>query len=161
MGEIRRFGCQARGSGSPQGYAQAVFGVSVLSGSRKVVRVRSCIAVLAACIVAMQTLLSGAIHNDIFDSLPDDAFVICIGSHNAGDSDQDSSGKPTADKTYCMLCTLARIAPAILPAHHVIARIDARTTLAFPASNDDQVTDFHSPTGRYQRGPPDRALFVG
>jgi hypothetical protein len=115
------------------------------------------IAVAAAYLVAVQMLLTGlaASHLGVAgNSSSGDIFITCLG-HSAGpDGDQGGSGQRPVDDAPCVFCSLAAGGCAILPVEQVvsIAALPAFSNIA--VAGDEQVVEFDSPTGHYQRGPP-------
>jgi hypothetical protein len=81
--------------------------------------------------------------------------AICL-SHNGG-ADEDGTGSgqpPSAHDPICVYCTLAG-GPATLPDPASPVIRDFSQHSAPEAHSRDIVVAFASPTGRYQRGPPE------
>lgn len=116
-------------------------------------RLRPWIATAAAFALALQMLLGGilATQAEAASLAPDSLFTICAGNGSApSDHDTGRTGKhPT-----CVLCMLAKAAPAILSAETAITRLDVSLLAVLGPEPAAQISEFHSPTGRYQRGPP-------
>ena len=125
-------------------------------------RMRPWIATVAAYALALQVLLTGVAAGHFMaasDASASSLFVICHG--NGSSDDQELPGKAPLAQSPCMLCTLAKAPCAILPSDHGIALSDAIGAPNAAARMDGPVLEFHSPTGRYQRGPPTSISIFG
>jgi len=126
--------------------------------------VRSWIAIVAAYALALQVLLSGLAAGhfmSVADASAGDLFVICHGSGNGPSDDQGLPDKQELPRPPCVLCTLTQAPCAILPVDHDVARIPGIVVSSVVPGNDGRIFRFDSPTGRYQRGPPPRAVIFG
>jgi hypothetical protein len=139
--------------------------MQVLHSWRAALRGRPWIAVAAAYVIALQTLLTGIVgaHVGADAALSDQAFVIC---HSTGGSNQDDgsdkgSGKSSADHALCALCTLARAAPAILPVDHAVAPRHAIIVATIVALKPSEAVAYDLSVGHAARGPPTAAGSVG
>ena len=113
----------------------------------------------AAYALALQVLLGGilATKAEAAGAFPDSPFVVCLGNDSAAPADHGSDKAP-AKHLQCMLCTLAKLACAIVAPGDGTARdVEQRAAVVFPIS--ERIARFHSPTGHYQRGPP--AIMIG
>jgi hypothetical protein len=90
-----------------------------------------------------------------------DIFVICHGAGDKSAPDQDGPANQPRDQSHCVLCTLTNAACAVLPIASAIETFDARMSSQRLTLRDSQVTQFDSPTGQYQRGPPTHAPIAG
>jgi len=126
---------------------------------------RPWIAMVAAHALALQLILTGMLAGRVIaaDNISSDSqFAIC---HSGGDSpdesDQGGAGKPPHDQTHCVLCVLASGSSAILPAGpaSVVAIVEIVSDAA--PRDDDRISEYHSPTGQYPRGPPTAIASVG
>jgi hypothetical protein len=91
------------------------------------------------------------------DASPSAPFVIC---HRDGSSDrQDLPDKQPLAQSPCIFCTLAKAPCAILPIDHGIVISPAMGISNAALQSDGRTIAFHSPTGQYQRGPPEK--YVG
>jgi hypothetical protein len=120
-------------------------------------RLRPVIAVAAAYLVALQMMLTGlaASHLGVAgDPSSGGVFITCLGHGAGSDSDQGGTGQRPVDEAPCGLCSLAAGSCAILPPEHAFSTIAALSFSEIAVAVDDQVVEFDSPTGHYQRGPP-------
>jgi hypothetical protein len=120
--------------------------------------------VALAYVVALQIILSGFASGHLVaagDLSSSGVFITCLGHAGGSDSDQGGSGQRPVDQAPCVLCTLAMGACAILPAEHGVSTIAILAFSHVIASTDDQVAEFVSPTGQYQRGPPAEDFAAG
>ena len=125
---------------------------------------RPWIAMVSAYALALQLLLSGVLASELVaaDNVsPGTQFYICHGSDGGADGEQDGAGKPPGHQAPCVLCVLANGSPAILPSGHAGAMLVAKIVSDVVPRNDERIVQYHSPTGQYQRGPPESALVVG
>ncbi|MFZ1092361.1 MAG: DUF2946 family protein [Xanthobacteraceae bacterium] len=90
-----------------------------------------------------------------------DVFVICHGAGANSDADQDGPIKQPLQDAHCVLCTLTKSGCAVLPVASLIASLDAGQFSHLITPRNSQVTEHHSPTGEYQRGPPTHAHIAG
>lgn len=128
-----------------------------------IVRRRPWIALAAVYALALQVLFSGLLIGQLgAASIASDGLSAICATHS-GSADADGTGQsqsPSGHDPICVFCTAAG-SPAVLP--HPIAVV----TVAFAVSSSlqprarDMVVAFASPTGRYQRGPPDGVAFAG
>ena len=91
----------------------------------------------------------------------DGAFVICHGAGGSSPVDQDGPAKQPDDASHCILCTLTNSGCAILPTTSAIVIFVPGAASSYLARHDAQVSEYHSPTGRFQRGPPLYTLVAG
>jgi hypothetical protein len=125
---------------------------------------RPWVAVVAAYALALQVLLSGLAAGGLMaaaDASAAELFVICHGSGNSPSNDQGLPDEPQLPRPPCVLCTLTQAPCAVLPVDHDIARLPAIVVSNVVPGNDGRIFRFDSPTGRYQRGPPSRAVIFG
>ncbi len=111
----------------------------------------------AAFALALQALLGGVLTSEFAAASPHDPFVICFGN----DATQPGGGIPAnaPDKhPPCALCTLAKAAHAVLPPDEAGMRLDIRWLSVVIAQPAELIFQYDSPTGRYQRGPPQGPL---
>jgi hypothetical protein len=87
-------------------------------------------------------------------------FVIChgAGANSGGDQDQPTQ-QPLRD-SHCVLCTLANSC-AVLSTAAIVVSLDLGKFSQPAVPLDSQVTEYRSPTGEYQRGPPTHSLIAG
>jgi hypothetical protein len=113
--------------------------------------------------VALQVILAGfaAGHLGAAGDFSGDAFVLCLSHAGGADSEQGGSGQQPVDQAPCVFCTLATGACAILPVEHSVSIIPTFVLLHTVDLNHDQVVEYGSPTGQYQRGPPAADFAVG
>jgi hypothetical protein len=125
---------------------------------------RPWVAVVAAYALAFQVLLSGLAAGALLaatDASAGDLFVICHGSGSGPANDQNLPDEPQLPRPPCVLCTLTQAPCAILPVEQAIASLPAIVVSNVVPGNDGRIFRFDSPTGRYQRGPPPRAVIFG
>jgi Protein of unknown function (DUF2946) len=125
---------------------------------------RSWVAMVAAYALALQVLLSGLAAGGLLaaaDASAGELFVICHGSGNGPSNDQGLPDDPQLPHAPCVLCTLAQAPCAVLPVDHAVMRLPAIVASNVVPGNDGRIFRFDSPTGRYQRGPPARAVIFG
>ena len=125
-------------------------------------KLRPWIALATAYALAFQVLLGSFAAGQsqaAISTASDDIFVICYGAGSGGASDDHGApAKGPAHQPPCLLCTLAKGSLAILPVDHSIATLDLRLASILSLPSDGPVIPFHSPTNRYQRGPPVSAV---
>jgi hypothetical protein len=108
----------------------------------------------AAFALALQVLLGGilATQAEAGGISPDSPFEICLGNGGAATADHGTDKAPVKH-VQCVLCTLAKLSHAIVPAGEAAALdVGNFAAVVFPAT--ERIAQFHSPTGHYQRGPP-------
>jgi hypothetical protein len=129
--------------------------ISVFRVDRYTGVVRQWIAAGASCALVLQLLLSVIAlgpSTRALAGMDSDAFVIC---HGTGTSpDQHEPGKLPPEQSHCPLCTVSSTPCAVLPAASAVVSIDAGAFSQLNLPRNAQVTAYHSPTGKYQRGPP-------
>jgi hypothetical protein len=118
---------------------------------------RSWLAMTAAFALALQMLLGGILMAQAAGGTPDGLSTICTSD---GSAPSDHGSGKTANHEICVFCTLAKAAHAVLPADTAVSRLDVRLLAIIGPEPAAQISEFHSPTGRYQRGPP-RAPVAG
>ena len=107
--------------------------------------------------LAVQLILSAAAIVQLAPLSADaasDMFVICHGAGDRSTPEPNGPAKEPQDRSHCLLCTLTNAACAILPVVSAVAIFDAAMSSQRVILRESQVTQFHSPTGEYQRGPP-------
>lgn len=119
---------------------------------------RPWVATAAAFALALQVLLGGilATRAEAAGMSPDSPFEICLGSGDAAPADH-GTGKAPVKHSQCVLCTLAKLSPAIVPANEA-ATLTLGQLTAVVFAPTAHIAQFHSPTGHYQRGPPASVL---
>jgi hypothetical protein len=124
---------------------------------------RQWIAAAATFALALQlVLLSIAIgHVNAWQSDTGDTFVICHGVGGNSPVNQDGPAKPTGDGSHCVLCTLTHGGSAVLPAASTVATFVSSPCSRCLIHHDAQVSEHHSPTGKFQRGPPQHTFVAG
>jgi hypothetical protein len=129
---------------------------AVLQLCRHQGRPRQWIAAAAAFALALQLLLSSAGLGQLtaWHTGIGDAFAICHGAGESAPGDRNGPAQQQDPQSHCILCTLRSSGCAVLPTTSPVATfvqdLDSRPLFAL----DAQVTEHHSPTGEYQRGPP-------
>jgi len=110
----------------------------------------------AAFALALQALLAGVLTSEFAVASSHDPFVICLGDG----ASQPDGGVPVnaPDKHSCALCTLAKAAHAMLPPAEAGVPLDLRLSSTLVAQPVERIFQYDSPTGRYQRGPPQGQL---
>jgi hypothetical protein len=126
-------------------------------------RRRSWIALTAVYALALQVLFSGLLIGQLgAASITSDAVLAICATH--GDSSEPhgtGSGQlPSAHEPVCVFCTAAG-GPAILPVPSIVADVPFVADSTPKADTRDAVVAFASPTGHYQRGPPESWAFAG
>jgi hypothetical protein len=115
----------------------------------------------SAYALALQLLLGGVLTSQLVagdNASPGTQFYICHGSDGGADGEPDGTGMPSGHQAPCVLCVLANGSPAILPSGHAGAMLVAEIVSDVVPRNDERVVQFHSPTGQYQRGPPESVV---
>jgi len=111
----------------------------------------------AAFALALQALLAGVLTSEFAVASSHDPFVICLGD---GASQPDGGVPANAPDKHppCALCTLAKAAHAMLPPAEAGVPLDLRLSSTLLAQPVERIFQYDSPTGRYQRGPPQGQL---
>jgi hypothetical protein len=133
---------------------------SVFRGCRYQGRLRRWIAATASFVLALHVLLS-PLTIGWQAGANDDVFVVCHGAGGNSDVDRDGPVKQPLQDAHCVLCTLTHNGCAVLPDASMIVALDAGELSQLIASRNSQVTEYRSPTGEYQRGPPAHAFIAG
>ncbi len=131
--------------------------------SPNTVRPRSWVALTAVHALALQVLFSGVLIGQLAGAsiASDGVAVICAAHSESADADGTGSGQPvSAHDPICVFCT-ATGSPAVLPHSAAIVNIPFFMESGPAAHARDMVVAFASPTGHYQRGPPDSAAIAG
>jgi hypothetical protein len=111
-------------------------------------------AAVAAYALVLQALLGAVLASQV--PVGADPFVICAAHEDGAPVDQGSGKAPSHD--MCALCTLAMGSHAILAGGAASpAPRFAYVTLRNQVRRD-RIAVYHSPTGQYQRGPPQRVI---
>ena len=128
---------------------------------RTTTRLRSWIAIAASYALALQMMLGGVLIGQLNAAslVSGDLPAICAG-HNSPDDDGGSSKKP-AHELLCVFCTMAKNASGPLPGPIAPASVDQLARSVPQPQGNEVVVAFTSPTGRYQRGPPDSTPLAG
>jgi hypothetical protein len=137
-------------------------GNSVLRAYRYHGPMRQWIAAAAAFALSLQLVLSSLAigHLTARQAGTGDTFVICHGVGGSSPADQDGPAKQPSDQSHCFLCTLTNSGCAILPTASVVTFAPG-TCSRYLTCHDAQVSEYHSPTGKFQRGPPLHTLAAG
>ena len=129
---------------------------------RAATRLRPWIAMAASYALALQMLLGGVLMGQLgAASLASGDLPAICASHNGLGDDGTGSGKSPAHEPPCVICTLAKNASAALPGSIAEAKVDRSAYSVSQPLGDEIVVAFTSPTGRYQRGPPDSTPLAG
>ena len=134
-----------------------------MRSSGSIVRRRSWVALTAVYALALQVLFSGLLIGQLgAASITSDGLsAICAVHSGSADTDGSGSGQPiSAHDTVCVFCTAAG-SPAVLPHPAVISGVPVFAALNSKPHARDMVVAFVSPTGHYQRGPPESAAIAG
>jgi hypothetical protein len=117
---------------------------------------RGAIGVVAAYVLALQTLLAGIVATQMAVGDPANPFVICYGSGDNGSTESAPLDKPRAhvDHANCAICTFAASSPPI-PRSPAIARITVAVSFGTVAPAPAIGNDRHNP--RSSQGPPQSA----
>ena len=120
------------------------------------------IAAAATFALSFQLVLSAVAigHLAAWQASAGDTFVICHGAGGSSPADQDGPAKPD-DKSHCVLCTLTHSGSAVLPTASIVAPFAPGARSCDLTRRDAQVSEYHSPTGEYPRGPPTHAHVAG
>jgi hypothetical protein len=125
---------------------------------------RRCIAAAATFTLALHVLLSPlAIGKPALGQAgaSGDVFVICHGAGGSSDADQDGPAQQPTQDAHCVLCTPTHNGCAVVPGASLIVSLDPGEFSQLIVARNAQVTEHHSPTGEYQRGPPLHTLVAG
>ncbi len=143
-------------------------GSSVLRPYRYQGRLRQWIAAAVTIALSLQLMLSSvaighvpAWHVPAWQVGAGDTFVICHGVGGSSPVDQDGPAKQPDDQSHCVLCTLTNSACAVLPPESAVVTLVLGASSPYLTRHDAQVSDYRSPTGRFQRGPPLHTLVAG
>ena len=128
-----------------------------------IVRRRPWIALAAVYALALQVLFSGLLIGQLgAASIASDGLLAICATHS-GSADADGTGPsqlPSAHDPICVFCTAAG-SPAVLPHPTVVVAVAFAIGSSLQPHARDMVVAFASPTGHYQRGPPDSAAVAG
>jgi hypothetical protein len=124
-------------------------------------RLRRLIAAAATFAISFQLLLSAIVIGQVSAWQTGDTFVICHGGGGSSPIDQDRPAKQPGDGSHCVLCTLMHGASAVLPAVSAAVPFAPGACSRNLARQSSQVSEYRSPTGRFQRGPPSHMLVAG
>ena len=128
-----------------------------------IVRRRSWIALAAVYALALQVLLSGLLIGQLgAASTTSDGFsAICAAHSGSADTDGTGQGQPGSEHApICVFCTAAG-SPAVLPHPTLVVAVVFAVGSSLQPHARDMIVAFASPTGHYQRGPPEGAAFAG
>jgi hypothetical protein len=131
--------------------------------SGSIVRRRSWVALTAVYALALQVLFSGLLIGQLgAASIASDGLAaICAAHSGSADTDGTGSGQPiSAHDPICVFCTAAG-SSVVLPHLAAIANVQVFVALNSKPHARDMVVAFASPTGHYQRGPPESAAIAG
>jgi hypothetical protein len=131
--------------------------------SGSIVRRRSWVALTAVYALALQVMFSGLLIGQLgAASIASDGLAaICAAHSGSADTDGNGSGQPiSAHDPICVFCTAAG-SPAVLPHPTVVANVAFTVSSSLNPHARDMVVAFASPTGHYQRGPPESAAIAG
>jgi len=119
-------------------------------------RIRPWVALAAAYAVALQMVLTafgGPMH--AADGAAGDAYVLCLNS----DGGSGDPGQLPVHKSPCVLCAMAQGVSAVAPiAESASAVVVSAVVFTEPR---DRPIGYRSPTGQYQRGPPQGTTAAG
>ena len=128
-----------------------------------ITRRRSWVALTGVYALALQVLFSGLLIGQLgAASIASDGLSAICAAHS-GSADANGTGQsqpPSGHDPICAFCTAAG-SPAVLPRPTVIVAAAFAINSSPQPHARDMVVAFASPTGRYQRGPPDSAAFAG
>ena len=134
-----------------------------MRSSGSIVRRRSWVALTAVYALALQVLFSGLLIGQLgAASITSDGLsAICAVHSGSADTDGSGSGQPiSAHDPICVFCTAAG-SPAVLPHPVIVANVAFAVSSNLNPHARDMVVAFASPTGHYQRGPPESAAIAG
>jgi hypothetical protein len=137
---------------------------SVLQLCRNRGPLRRWIAAATGFALAVHVVLSAVVIGHFAPSQADaasDTFIICHGAGDKSAPDQDGPVNQPRHQSHCVLCTLTSATCAVLPSVSAIKTFDASMFLQRATLRNPQVTQFDSPTGEYQRGPPTYISIAG
>lgn len=126
-------------------------------------RRRSWIALTAVYALVLQVLLSGLLIGQLgAASITSDGLsAICAAHSGSADSDGTGQGQPGSEHgPICVFCTAAG-SPAVLPHPTLVVAVAFVIGSNLQPQARDMIVAFASPTGHYQRGPPEGAAFAG
>jgi hypothetical protein len=112
---------------------------------------RQCVAAATSLALILQLLLSATLLSQLAGSAAE-AFVVCHGTQASSPADEPDPGSPASDPSHCVFCALT--SSGVLPAAPRVAASVASVCSFRLGPRIAQVTSYHSPTGKYQRGPP-------
>ena len=127
------------------------------------VRRRSWVALTAVYALALQVLFSGLLIGQLgAASIASDGLsAICAAHSGSADADGTGQSQPgSGHDPICVFCTAAG-SPAVLPHPTVVVALAFAVGSSLQPHARDMLIAFASPTGHYQRGPPDGAAFAG
>jgi hypothetical protein len=128
-----------------------------------IVRRRPWIALAAVYALALQVLFSGLLIGQLgAASTASDGFSAICAAHS-GSADADGTGQSQPGSRHgpiCVFCTAAG-SPAVLPHPTTVVAVSFAIGSSLQPPARDMIVAFASPTGHYQRGPPDGAAFAG
>jgi hypothetical protein len=138
-------------------------GNSVLRAYRYQGPLRQWIAAAAAFTLSFQLVLSSLAigHLAAWQAGTGDTFVICHGVGGSSPADKDGPAKQPSDQSHCVLCALTNSGCAVLPTASAVVTLAPGACSPYLTCRDAQVSEYHSPTGRFQRGPPLHTLVAG
>ena len=128
-----------------------------------IVRRRSWVALTAVYALALQVLLSGLLIGQLgAASTTSDGFsAICAAHSGSADTDGTGQSQPGSEHgPICVFCTAAG-SPAVLPHPALVVAVVFAVGLSLQPHARDTIVAFASPTGHYQRGPPEGAASAG
>ena len=131
--------------------------------SANILRRRSWVALAVVYALVLQVLLSGLLIGRLgAASITSDGLsAICATHANSVDAERGGSGQlPSAHEPVCVFCTAAG-GPAVLPVPTIVAEVSFFVSSIAKPDTRDLAVAFASPTGHYQRGPPDSAAIAG
>ena len=131
--------------------------------SGSIVRRRSWVALTAVYALALQVLFSGLLIGQLGAASIDSDGLAATCATRSGSADTDGTGSgqpPSAHELVCVFCTAAG-GPAVLPHPIIVAEVAFAVNSSLEPHARDMVVAFASPTGHYQRGPPESAAIAG
>ena len=131
--------------------------------SGSIVRRRSWVALTAVYALTLQVLFSGLLIGQLgAASIASDGLAaICAAHSGSADTDGTGSGQlPSGHDPVCVFCTAAG-GPAVLPHTAIVADVAFAVGSCLNLYARDTVVAFASPTGHYQRGPPESTAVAG
>jgi hypothetical protein len=121
-------------------------------------------AAATGCALAAHVVLSALVIGHFAPSqagAASDIFVVCHGAADRSAPDRDGPVNQPRYQSHCLLCTLTNATCAVLPTVSGIGIFDASMFSQLLTPRKSQVTQFDSPTGEYQRGPPSHSPIAG